>query len=184
MKHPNFNIYINVKKISIFDRSFLFGDGVFETILIKNNEPIFLNDHFDRMKNGCIKLGYQIPDMNLFNQVIKKCVQKTNDCVVKIIITRGESSFGYQIPKNIKTNMYALKIPIEQNKNLPLSLGVSKYNLIKNEFLSNIKHNNRLEQSLIALQLTKKIKYSDLLVLDENDYVIETLSSNIFFIKN
>ena len=52
--------------------------------------------------------------------------------------------------------MYALKIPIEQNKNLPLSLGVSKYNLIKNEFLSNIKHNNRLEQSLIALQLTKK----------------------------
>ena len=38
--------------ISIFDRGFLYGDSVFETILVVNNQPKNLDEHIKRIKKS------------------------------------------------------------------------------------------------------------------------------------
>ena len=68
--------------------------------------------------------------------------------------------------------------------NNSLKLGLSNYKFSHIDILSSIKHNNRIEQSLIANQLALSKKFDDLVVLDHKNNIVETLSSNIFFVKN
>ena len=42
---------------------------------------------------------------------------------------------------------------------------------------------NRLEQSLVAYELLDNKKYDDMLLVNEKKNIIETISSNIFFVR-
>jgi aminodeoxychorismate lyase len=43
------------------DRSYLFGDGLFETILVKDNQPIFLAEHLTRLQASGTFFDYDLP---------------------------------------------------------------------------------------------------------------------------
>ena len=49
-------VFINPKYIPVNDRAFNYGDGLFETILVNNGEPLFLKEHLSRLNLGCKKL--------------------------------------------------------------------------------------------------------------------------------
>ncbi|MFK7901014.1 MAG: aminotransferase class IV, partial [Cyclobacteriaceae bacterium] len=67
--------------ISAYDRSFLYGDGFFETIAYKNGEIRFLNDHFARMKRATsifsIELNPKI-DTSFLETAIQELIEKNN----------------------------------------------------------------------------------------------------------
>ena len=46
------NKWMDIKNINISakDRGLKFGDGIFETILIKNNKAILIDEHIQRLK--------------------------------------------------------------------------------------------------------------------------------------
>ncbi|MFD2115443.1 aminotransferase class IV [Paenibacillus yanchengensis] len=46
--------------ISIYDHSFLYGIGLFETFRTYNGKPYLLNRHLDRLQIGCEQLGLQV----------------------------------------------------------------------------------------------------------------------------
>ena len=110
VKKSKFNIFINTRKVSINDRSFLYGDGLFETILVRDGKIYYLKDHYSRLKKGSKLLKILIPDFKSTESSIKKCINKTKNCIVKIIISRGDNKFGYQIPSGIIPNIYINKI--------------------------------------------------------------------------
>ena len=72
MIDSKFNIYINKKTIPIDDRAFNYGDGLFETVLIKNNRIIYLREHTDRLHKGCekIHIRLRLPTLSLHNPLI------------------------------------------------------------------------------------------------------------------
>ena len=74
MNNSKFNIFINKKTISVFDRGFNYGDGVFETILVKDLCPLYLKDHIRRLHKGCTKLKIQKPSLLIIKNNIKKCI--------------------------------------------------------------------------------------------------------------
>ena len=49
------------------------------------------------------------------------------NCIVKIIISRGDNKFGYQIPNGIVPNIYFNKIRLPKYINNSLKLGISNY---------------------------------------------------------
>ena len=83
MSQPKFNIYINKKFVPINDRGFNYGDGIFETILVRNKKAIFVDDHLIRLCNGCAKLGIKKPALSLIKKNIKLCVGPTSNCILK-----------------------------------------------------------------------------------------------------
>ena len=109
MNHSKFNIFINPKNISIHDRGFNYGDGLFETILIKDSKIKYLIDHTKRLHAGCKILKLNKPSSNLLKKNIKKAIGKKTNCVIKIILTRGSSTFGYKFTKDISHNLYFIK---------------------------------------------------------------------------
>ena len=186
MSLPKFNIYINKKSAPINDRGLNYGDGIFETILVRNKKAIFIDDHLTRLCNGCAKLGIKKPTLVLIKKNIKLCIGSTNNCILKILLTRGSSQFGYSFSDKLIPNIYFIKIKAEKKKvlNSSVKLGISKVYLDSIPTLSKIKHLNRLEQVLAVNELNAHPLYSDLLLLSKEENIIETISSNIFFVRN
>ena len=79
-------------KVSVFDQGFLFGDGVFDTMIVKNGFLFNLNAHVDRLFRSmrAVKLEISLPREAL-KTIIIETVKKTGlrDAYVKAIITRG-----------------------------------------------------------------------------------------------
>ena len=185
MYNSKFNIYVNTKSIPAHDRGFNYGDGVFETILVKNNEALYLKDHIARLHNGCEKIFIRKPPIKLINDNIKNAVGRTKNCIIKILLSRGSTDFGYQFPKNLKPNLYFFKIPLKLNlnlKNKTIRLRFSKFRPDIDKNFSKIKHCNRLPQSIIANELNQDKNINDLVVIKDK-FIIETLSANLFFVK-
>jgi 4-amino-4-deoxychorismate lyase len=44
-------------QLSITDRGFQYGDGLFETIAVIDGHPIFWDQHWDRLQSGCRRLN-------------------------------------------------------------------------------------------------------------------------------
>ena len=176
-------VFINPKKISITDRAFNYGDGLFETILVKDNEPLHLSEHILRLNNGCKRLNIPLPSKKIITNSIEKCIGNTKCCIIKIIYSRGSSEHGYSYENNIIPIMYLIKKSKTYIKNKKLvTLGFSKYQLSNNPYLSKIKHLNRLEQ-ILGVSFVDETKFDNHILTDKNNNVIECVSSNIFFYK-
>ena len=174
--------------ISIFDRGFLYGDSVFETILVVNNQPKNLDEHIKRIKSGCKVLKIRNLDINLLYKHIKKCLKGVRNCSLSINITRGTvKRRGYSIRVgNIKPNIILTTSALHKYPKIYTQKGIktkfAKSNISDCNNLSKIKHTNRLEQVLATSEITQA--YPELILCDKKGYVIEGIASNIFFVKN
>ena len=186
MTNSKFNIFINKKTISVNDRAFNYGDGLFETILVKNNKIIYLKEHVKRLHRGCDIICINKPTFSLIKKNAEVAIGNRKNCVLKIILSRGSCDFGYQYPKDLIPNLYFIRTNISFNKDNvaeKIDVAYANYKPLGNNTLSKIKHLNRLDQCLIANELQNiKNGYNDL-VITQNKNIIETLSSNLFFAK-
>ena len=174
--------------ISIFDRGFLYGDGIFETILVVDKIPVNLSLHIKRIKAGCSSLKIKYLDYTVLTKLIVKALKDETSCVLSITITRGTAKKrGYNINiGRIKPNIIISTSKIPKYPNKYINEGVctkfSKNILENNNRFSKIKHLNRLEQVIASEELTKK--NPEIILCDKNNFIIEGVSSNIFFVKN
>lgn len=81
-------------RISPFDRGFLLGDGVFETLRAYRGKPLDLDEHLARLSRGCAITRLPFPD-NL-REAIQDTLQANDleDAAVRITITRGPGGRG------------------------------------------------------------------------------------------
>jgi len=173
--------------ISIFDRGFLYGDGIFETILVINKTLINWPLHLKRIKAGCLTLKFNKLNHDLLLEHITKATSNIENCVLSINITRGTAKKrGYNINiGDVKPNIILTTSNIPDYPNTYSSTGIhtkiSRSTLSNNGQLSKIKHLNRLEQVLATSEITKK--FPEIILCDQNHNIIEGTASNIFFIK-
>ena len=175
MINSKFNIFINKKTIPINDRAFNYGDGLFETILVKNNKIIYLNEHVKRLHEGCDIIFINKPALSLIKKNAEIAIGNTKNCVLKIILSRGSCDFGYQYPKNLIPNLYFIKINLSSektNETERVNITYANYKPSENNNLSKIKHLNRLDQCLVANELQNiENNYSDLAVIQNNNII-------------
>ena len=82
--------------ISIDERGFRFGDGIFETIKIIDSQLQYLDLHLARMQRGLvdIKIKYDVKDLgSLTEELIKK--NNIQAAFLRISVSRGIGSYGY-----------------------------------------------------------------------------------------
>ena len=157
-------VFINPKSIPVNDRAFNYGDGLFETILVNNGEPLFLKEHLIRLNSGCKKLRIELPSQTLIEKSINKSIGNTKKCIIKIIYSRGISSHGYGYDKKVKPQLYIIKKKATHTRrSLFISLRYSKYKLCDNPYLSKIKHLNRLEQ-ILGFTFTDRKESNNILI--------------------
>lgn len=170
------------QQISIEDRGLLYGDGLFETILCEQGKPVLFAEHMQRLQSGCLKLGISNPDANLILAELTE-VARQMDCIIKVIVTRGVRSRGYQYDsddKSITRIIYRSDLP-----NIPTShytegirLFLCAHRLSDSGVLAGLKHLNRLDQVVARSEWQQE--FDEGVTLDSDENVIEGTMSNIF----
>jgi branched-subunit amino acid aminotransferase/4-amino-4-deoxychorismate lyase len=87
--------------VSVTDRGFLYGDGLFETLRVVNGRPFRLAQHLGRMMRGAdylkIKCPFTPKELQPFaRQLIKK--NKISEAVLRVTLTRGPGERSYLPP--------------------------------------------------------------------------------------
>lgn len=171
--------------LSVVDRGFAYGDGLFETMRFVNGQIPLLDFHFQRLHSSCGRLGIPYDNVRLAAELQRfTALCPAQDGLVKLIYTRGEAGHGYYpplpdmtIPTTIFIYTRCAQLPSE-----PATMVLLSHRLTQNRLLAGMKHQNRLEYVLAAREISPKSSGADQhgLLLDSDGWVIETLHHNIF----
>ena len=77
-------------RISVFDRGFLYGDGVFETVRIYDGRPVWLERHLARLARSCRQIHLPLPEKQwpaIFQKVIDK--NRVDHAAIRLTLSRG-----------------------------------------------------------------------------------------------
>ena len=167
--------------ISIFNRNFQYGDGLFETCVVNNNQILFWEKHLSRLDIGCRKLKIKNIEEEIWLKDIKKALSLTSkkNCVLKLILSRGNSQRGYSYSDDIlpvRVVIVSEMKNVQAKESFSLEYASSGYH--SNPNLAGIKHCNRIEQILARSSL----KRDEAIMLDENQNIISVTQGNIYFI--
>lgn len=176
-----------VDSLTIRDRAIHYGDGVFETLAVKEEVPLAWSRHLQRLQLGCETLGFSCPPDSLLRDESLRLCRNTERGVLKWIISRGEGGRGYQSPECPSPTrilaIYEWPDYPEAISTQGVNIGICSGRLAHQPMLAGIKHLNRLEQVLLRDEVVKQGNPEGI-VLDMEDKVIEGSMSNIFMVKN
>ena len=167
------------------NRGLNYGDGLFETIPVKNGKPRWWQAHMDRLGAGCERLGLPMPPQAVLLREVQTASAGLPRAVVKIVLTRGGQGRGYAPSKDgsCERIVSAHEFPDEILENAAKGVNARICNLklaIQPE-LGGMKHLNRLEHVLASSEPCDE-GVSEGILLDREDHVISAISGNIFLV--
>jgi len=177
--------------LSYQNRAFSYGDALFETMHANGTHIHFFADHMIRLRLGMKILGMKIPYIiendTIEKEVIKLLHKNKLYQGVRIRLTVFRNEGGKYTPKDNSVSYLAETEYLENEKyelnKKGLILGL--YDQIKKPVnqLSNLKSANALIYIQAGLYAQQN-NYDDCLLVNEQNHLIEGISSNLFLIKD
>lgn len=182
------NQYIG--EVNDWGRAAQFGDGVFETMAIKNGHCLALSHHTQRLELGLKALYIPLPDSDLqkllvsyLNEMLQKSELKNG--VLKVIVSRGNSSRGYGFDSGLQpvvTAFFSAEVAYPDDfYQTGIALQTVETMCSIQPQLAGLKHLNRLENVLAKNELVDG--FFEGVMSNYLGHVIEGTVSNIFFEK-
>ena len=197
-RNSNIQIYINGSfylrddaKISVFDSGFLLGDGIWEGIRLVKNEWLFIDEHIDRLFEGCLAVDITL---DLSRDEIKEAIletQKINNMTdsahARVMITRGDKIKPFQQP-SLSTSGINFIIIMEHSSESPNSIGIKLVTVPQVRGLPmsqdpKLNSHSKLNCIIACIQ-ANKAGGDEALMLDPYGFVNTTNSCNFFIVKN
>jgi 4-amino-4-deoxychorismate lyase len=168
--------------ISVRDRGLTYGDGLFETMLVKGGRVRLLDAHLLRLFSGCKRLGIPCPDESELRMEIERVCGSAESGVIKLIVTRGIGERSYR-PDDQATVTRILSIhDIPARSNQTISIRWCEMRLSRNPALAGMKHLNRLEQVLAQREWNDPTIAEGLMRDSEGELVCAT-AANVFIVR-
>jgi branched-subunit amino acid aminotransferase/4-amino-4-deoxychorismate lyase len=201
--HPKTLVSINGKvetsetaNISAFDRGFLFGHAVFETLLAIQNGLVFWKEHFNRLKKNCAFSKIQCPSEEALKKDCAALIEQSMANVnysntrqlfsIKILVSGGCAQTlkilreETQLPTS---NIVIYCTPATQNESLKQTgLKVLAFPDARGQNLVKIKSNNYLWNTL-ALDEAIINKYDDALLTGSKLELLECTTANFVWVN-
>ncbi|HET7624365.1 MAG TPA: aminotransferase class IV [Verrucomicrobiae bacterium] len=191
--------------VSVFDRSFLYGDGLFETMLVADGKPFRWMQHLERLGRGAdflkIKLPFSSAQLFEFAQNLI-AENKMPDALLRLTVSRGVGVRGY-LPRGAENPTVVMSL--HENPAAALlkesesgarqavhpdasvfpkwKLTISSLRLPANEPLAQFKTCNKLPQ-ILARAEADSASADEALLLNTDGFVVEGASSNLFWIEH
>lgn len=175
------------EQLSVADRGLQYGDGLFETMLLRRGRILLLDLHLDRLAQGLRRLRIDMSRERIERELrlfLSNC-SLPDSAVIKIIATRGESARGYRPPAQAPATLIVRML---EHQELPaglvtegVALRICQMRLAQNPALAGLKHLNRLEQVLARSEWRDEVFEG--LMLDHDGFIICGTMSNLFICK-
>ncbi len=170
--------------VPVQDRGLQYGDGLFETLAVKDGRIGLLAFHLDRLAEGCRRLGLAMPARDLLETELQAAAAGAAHAVLKLMLTRGSGGRGYRPPADAVARRILSRHPWPEYPEIwardGVRVKVCDTRLAAQPRLAGIKHLNRLEQVLARAEWSDADDIQEGLMLDLEGRVIEGTMSNVF----
>ena len=164
------------------DRGLAYGDGLFETVLLRDGQPVLWEYHHARLAKGCQRLNIPLPSARQLSQAWQAPPRAALE-VLKLILTRGSGGRGYAIPNEVAPRLMTRRTPFTTNETHwreGVCVRMCQLRLGHQPLLAGIKHLNRLE-NVLARQEWQEPDIAEGLLTDQASNVVEATSMNLFW---
>ncbi|HEY1771611.1 MAG TPA: aminodeoxychorismate lyase [Gammaproteobacteria bacterium] len=168
--------------LPLTDRGLHYGDGLFETLAVREGRIRRIDMHLERLQEGCERLGLpKLDQLQLHRELDTACGGKS-EAVLKLMLTRGSGGRGYRPPAQQTITRILFRYPwphypsdwSEQG----IELRICRIRLGLNPALAGLKHLNRLEQVMARAEWSEGAQEG--LMLGAEGGVIEGTMTNLF----
>jgi len=172
-------------RVSFLDRGFQFGDGIFETLAVSENNPLLWDRHIQRFNHGATRLGLTVPPEGQLREEASQLCRGTQRGVLKIVLTRGVSGRGYATdpaaPPTRAMSLFPWPEYPASCQRTGIKVQFCRTPISRHPILAGLKHLNRLEQILARQELSRDA--TEGLMLDEQGDIIEGTMTNLFMVS-
>lgn len=171
--------------ISVHDRGFLYGDGLFETVRIYGGEPFLWREHVVRFEAGARTLGIHPPLSPGEMRVVLRELLRRNDAseaVARITLSRGAGPRGYSPRGATHPTLAILMFPAASRSAESCRVVTSSFRLTASDPLAAFKHANKLVQ-VMARAEADAAGADEAILLNDHGHVVEGASSNLFWVR-
>ena len=176
-------------QLTVSNRSFLYGDGVFETLKIVNNKILFFEDHYFRLMASMRIVRMEIPmtfTMEYLEEQILKLVGglAIKDAArVRFTVFRNEGGFYLPNDNSISFVIQASKLENIRYKIPKIQFEVDLYKdfIVPRQLLSTLKTANKITHVTASI-FAKENQLDSTLLINETKNVIEAANGNLFML--
>jgi aminodeoxychorismate lyase len=175
--------------VSVLDRGFLYGDGLFETLRVIGGRPFRWAQHWSRLQAGAVFLKIALPFSSpVLLEAAGKLVRENQlpDAILRLTISRGIGPRGYS-PRGAGSPTVAMTLHAAAERATQTvarwRLVTSSFRLPANEPLAQFKTCNKLPQ-ILARAEADAAGADEALLCNTDGHVVEGSSSNLFWIQD
>jgi aminodeoxychorismate lyase len=173
--------------VSVFDRGFLYGDGLFETMRLFNGRPFRWDAHVERLQRGAAFLQIQVPFApeslrHLVNELVVR--NQMQEGLLRLTLSRGIGVRGYS-PAGANRPVLVMTLHPAPTDAGPRAwdLVTSSVRLPAGQTLAQFKTCNKLAQ-IMARAEADAAGAQEALLLNTDGNVVEGSSSNLFWVAS
>ncbi|MDR2710158.1 MAG: D-amino acid aminotransferase [Burkholderiales bacterium] len=173
-------------KISVLDRGFIFGDGVYEFVPVYHRRPFRLAQHLKRLGNSLAAVGMVNPMSNAeWEKLFQEMIQRTpyEQQAIYLQVTRGVAPRDHPFPQGATPTVFMMANPLKLPTPEQVERGVAcvsaedfRWHRCDIKGIS-LMGNGLWRQVAVETGATET-------VLFRNDFLTEASSSNVFAVKN
>jgi D-alanine transaminase len=173
-------------RVSVLDRGFIFGDGVYEVIPAYSRRPFRLPEHLVRLQHSCdaIRLANPMADVE-WTRLIQELIARHphEDQSVYLQVTRGVARRDHAFPKDAKPTVFMMSGPLVTPSKEQIESGVpcitaSDFRWLKCDVKSVSLLGNCLLRQIAADAGAVEV------VLFRDGQLTEASSSNVFVVRD
>jgi D-alanine transaminase len=169
--------------ISVLDRGFLFGDGVYEVIPAYRGRLFEFEAHMARLDNSLAAVRIDNPhSLDEWQGIFAPLLEDGTDQYVYLQITRGAApKRDHQFPENVVPTVFAMSSPIPPY--LSRETGIKAFSLEDSRWQNcHVKAITLLANVLLRQEASERGGAEAILI--KNGFVTEGSSSNVFAVLN
>ncbi|HEX5025256.1 MAG TPA: aminotransferase class IV [Agriterribacter sp.] len=178
--------------ISPDNRSFRYGDGLFETMRVNNGKILLKTLHFERLLRGMRLLQFDVPEFftptQLEEDILSMCKKNRIEmsAVIRLVVFRSDGGI-YELddmrPNYIIQGIALQKYPAISDGNDGLVIDIYPDAFKACTIFSEVKSNNFLLYVMGAMYARQK-GLADCLILNQFGRIADATVANVFWIKD
>jgi D-alanine transaminase len=173
-------------KVSVLDRGFIFGDGVYEVVPVYSRVPFRLEEHLARLERSLAAVGIRNPyTREQWRGFIAGIVERqgVEDQAVYFQVTRGVAKRDHAFPQHAEPTVFMMSNPLVPPAPALVERGASAISARDNRWLRCDIKSISLIGNVLLRELSAEADAVET-ILFRDGKLTEASSSNVFIVKN
>ena len=172
-------------KVSVLDRGFIFGDGVYELVPVYSRVPFRLDEHLARLERSLHEVGIRNPYSRAeWRGFVAELVarQAFEDQAAYVQVTRGVAKRDHAFPKNVPPTVFMMANPLVNPPHELVEQGAVAVSAQDYRWLRCDIKSISLIGNVLLRQLSAQVDAAETILFREGK-LTEASASNVFLVK-